>query len=83
MITSADIAQHTAEFLAAGGEIEIIPFLFTKKAGHPDVADYIKRVYRGFYLEDIGSRSMYGRDSALPDYFIQRMINERFTTDAD
>ncbi len=68
MITSADIAQHTAEFLAAGGEIQLIPFLFTKKAGHPDVAAYVKRMRYAYYIEGVDSLSVSGKeDHWIPD----------------
>lgn len=76
MITSADIAQHTAEFLAAGGEIQLIPFLFTKKAGHPDVAAYVRRTGRGSYYEGVSALSMYGKEpSLISDAFMNNILN--------
>jgi hypothetical protein len=53
-IASDAIALHTEEFLAAGGVIEYVPFLYTAIPSNPTVAMY-RRIYNhGYRLKILG-----------------------------
>jgi hypothetical protein len=57
VITSELIAQHTEEFLAAGGVIQIIPFLHTTWPNNWSVLEYRRVHNKGWVLGGVGGFS--------------------------
>ena len=53
-VASEAIALHTEEFLAAGGVIEYVPFLYTTIPNNMSVADYRRIHNRGLRWELMG-----------------------------
>ena len=81
-MTHEEIAEHTAAFLAAGGVIQIIPFLHTTIPGHPDVAQYIRMQRYGNYMRGVATRVVSGREPViLSDAVTNQFANGGRTSD--